>query len=387
MNVNKKILVCIIFISLVQMATNGISSILGNIQEYYSDYPTFLTQFLMTFPSLFIVIFTLLSAYLLKYFSKKVLIECGLTLVIVAGIVSFFGYTSIYILFLGAALLGMGVGMCASFAISLISDYFVPESRSKIVGIQTASSNIGSMIMTFVGGLLAVLGWHYNYLVYFIAIPGLILSHFWLDNKKEEASQSGNVKECKYSFKLSLIIIVFMILFYIGPTSIALLLIEKGFENPVLAGTGATMFLLGGALASILFAYLNKIFKNYCIMMGFIVLSLGFLVMNVTDYLAIIYIGLFIAGTSISFVMPRCMLLISTHEKKENVALATAIGMSASNVGILIAPIFTIVTGWFNVELTSVRITIAIGLSLFIAIIGIFIIFLGGRKNEKSCSN
>ena len=127
MKQNNKILICIICISFVQMATNGISAILANIQSYFGSYPVSTIQFLMTFPSLFIIIFTLVSAKLLQYFSKKKLIEFGLVCVILSGILSFAGYKSLLVLFVGAALLGIGVGFCASFAISLISDYYAPN--------------------------------------------------------------------------------------------------------------------------------------------------------------------------------------------------------------------------------------------------------------------
>lgn len=66
-------------------------------------------------------------------FSKKKLIEFGLICVIGSGILSFVGYQSLVILFVGAALLGVGVGFCASFAISLISDYYAPNQRGKLL--------------------------------------------------------------------------------------------------------------------------------------------------------------------------------------------------------------------------------------------------------------
>ncbi|WP_075876490.1 MFS transporter [Merdibacter massiliensis] len=134
MNKKTKIIICILLISFVQMSTNGISAILVNIQNHFPTVPTSLVQLLMTFPSLFIIIFTMISAYLLRYFSKKKLIEAGLFLVCCAGVLSYFCYNSLLLLFVGAGLLGSGTGLCASFAISLISDYFAANERQKIMG-------------------------------------------------------------------------------------------------------------------------------------------------------------------------------------------------------------------------------------------------------------
>lgn len=115
----------ILTMSFVQMATNGIAAILGNIARDFPEASTTNVQFLMTFPSLFIFVVTLLSAWLCRYFSKKVLVESGLILVCISGILSF--------LFIWGGILGVGVGLVAALAISLISDYFEGEEKSSLL--------------------------------------------------------------------------------------------------------------------------------------------------------------------------------------------------------------------------------------------------------------
>lgn len=368
MKKKNKLLICILLVSFVQMATNGIGAILGNIQTYFNDVSLSLIQFLMTFPSLFIIVFTLLSAFLLKYFSKKQMIEIGLIMVCLSGIISFIGYHSLFVLYFAAAILGIGSGLCGSLAISLLSDYFDEKDRQKYMGWQTAAANFGSMAMTFFGGLLATLSWNYNYLVYFIALPGLIAVHFWLDNEKAGRKEKQDFKQCSYSFKLGLFIILFMVFFYIGPTSIAIALQEKGFAASSLAGIGTSIFLFGGVVFSLIFVYLQRILSSFCISFGILVLDLGFLLMFLGNSLVVFYLGCFIAGGSISFVMPSCMFLISKKERVENISAGTAIAMAASNVGTLIAPSFTFIcSSVFHKELMSER--------FFVAIICCFLIF------------
>lgn len=383
MNKKTKIIICILLISFVQMSTNGISAILVNIQNHFPAVPTSLVQLLMTFPSLFIILFTMISAYLLRYFSKKKLIEVGLFLVCCAGVLSYFCYNSLLLLFVGAGLLGSGTGLCASFAISLISDYFAANERQKIMGWQTAASNLGSMIMTFAGGLLALISRQSNYIVYFIALPGLLTTHFWLDDRKVDQQQGGSIKDCGYSLRLCLLIILFMVFFYIGPTSIALSLAEKGFSDPSLAGTGSTLFLLGGTLCAMCFGKFHQYLQTYCIATGFLLLAIGLFGMAIATALSVFYLFCFIAGSSISLVMPKCMLLISLNEKKESVSLATALAMSASNVGTLIAPGFTVICGALNQTLTTQRLYLACMLCSLIFVIMVILNIVGGRKNER----
>lgn len=383
MNQKNKIIICILLISFVQMSTNGIAAILVNIQNHFPTVRTSTIQLLMTFPSLFIIIFTLLAAYLLRYFSKKLLIEIGLTLVCIAGIVSYFCYESLLMLFIGAALLGSGTGMCASFAISLISDYFNERERQKIMGYQTAAANLGSMLMTFLGGLLALISWRCNYFVYFLALPGLICTHLWLKNEKSAIKNNGNLNDLGYSLKLGLLIVIFMVFFYSAPTSIALLLAEKGYSNPSLAGIGSTIFLLGGTLCALAFGRIAQYIEKYCIEAGFILLLLGLLIMASSRSLVMYFLGCFIAGSSISLIMPKCMLLISINTPKRSVALATALAMAASNVGTLIAPGFTIICSYLNQNLTSQRLYLAGYICIFIVFISLLNKLIGGLKNGK----
>ena len=383
MNRKNKIIICILLISFVQMSTNGVAAILFDIQTHFSNVPVSLVQLLMTFPSLFIIIFTMLSAYLLRYFSKKLLIELGLSLVCIAGIFSFVCYESLMCLFIGAALLGSGTGLCASFAISLISDFFQNQERQKIMGWQAAASNLGSMLMTFLGGLFALISWRYNYFVYFIAFPGLIATHYWLDDRKSEIKYTGSFNDLTYGIRISTLIIFFMIFFYTGPTSIALLLAEKGYTDTSLAGTGSTIFLLGGTICALGFGKLNEYLKQFCIEMGFLVLSIGLAIMGFSNSLLIYFVGCFIAGSSISFIMPKCMLLISLNTPKHTIALATALAMAASNVGTLIAPIFTVICDLFDQTLTSQRIYVSSYACIAFILFLIVSKFFGGKKNEK----
>lgn len=249
---------------------------------------------------------------------------------------------SLLVLFIWAAILGIGVGLVSALAISLISDYFDGDEKSSLLGIQTSAANLGSMLMTFLGGILATISWNCNYLIYFLALPGLILTICYLP--KEQIKEQGKMEAAKvekFVWFYCMITAVFMLFFYIGPTNIALMLQEEQIGNTVLAGIAATILLLGGALMGMSFGKLSAYIGKKTIPLGFLILAFGYMIMYASKNIILFYIGCLIIGASISIVMPQCMLQIASKGSSAAVTLGVALAMSASNLGTFINPILT----------------------------------------------
>ncbi len=109
-----------------------------------------------------------------------------------------------------------------------------------MLGYQTGAANAGSMIMTYVGGVLATIAWQFDYLVYLLAIPGLILTLLFVP-KQNVVTQNQVVTE-KKKFKIEahevlfcVVAAVYMLMFYLGPTNIALYFSEKQIGNTMTA--------------------------------------------------------------------------------------------------------------------------------------------------------
>lgn len=85
-------------------------------------------QFLMTCPSIFVVVMSLLSTWLCNFIPRKKLVTTGLCLVCCSGIFSVLFHESLVILYVWAAVLGIGIGMVVPTAFVLISEYFTVYS-------------------------------------------------------------------------------------------------------------------------------------------------------------------------------------------------------------------------------------------------------------------
>ena len=139
----------ILTMSLVQMGANGIAPILAQIGETFSAASPARIQFLMTFPTIFSLIFTMITAFVSDVIPKKKLVVAGLTVVGLGGVLAFCFHGSLAILFLWAAVIGIGIGMVAPVAPALINENFSGGDKQMMLGLQNSSSTAGGMLMSF----------------------------------------------------------------------------------------------------------------------------------------------------------------------------------------------------------------------------------------------
>ncbi|WP_371296786.1 MFS transporter [Ruminococcus sp.] len=345
---NSGLKAAILTMSFIQMATNAVSSILANIAMEFPDASVTTIQYLMTFPNLMIVAVSVIAAGLAEHISKRTLAATGLLLATVSGILSFAVHGSILILYVWAGMLGIGVGLVVPMANSLISDYFQGNERDTMLGYQTGAANAGSMIMTYVGGVLATIAWQFDYLVYLLAIPGLILTLMFVP--KQNVVAKNDIATEKKKFKIvprevvfCIVAAVYMLMFYLGPTNIALYFSEKQIGNTMTAGTASSLLLLGGVLMGFFFGKLAEKIGKHTITLGFVTLFVGYTLIYIKGQLIPTYIGCLFVGMSNPLVMPQCMGSVVTEDKQRSTVMMSVV-FAIANLGTFLAPGITTIS-------------------------------------------
>ncbi len=348
MNTKQKNLlkIAIITMSFVQMGTNGIAPILAQIAAAFPDASATRVQFLMTFPSIFCLIFTLITAFLSDVLPKKTLALGGLSIVGAGGVLACCFHGSLNILFLWAAVLGIGIGMVAPLAPALINERFINQEKQTMLGLQNAANTLGSMLMTFIGGFLAVMGWQFGYLVYLLGIPGIIFTIIGLPrDKKTSAVKADAPKRDPFRlviWKEMIITLVLLMGFSAVPANLAMLVAERGLGDTSLSGMMSTVFLFGGMAFGILFGKVSSVLKKRTDLTGAILLAVGALIIASSSSIPLLFVACFLAGSSISLIMPTCM--GSASRLKGYETLNSALLLSASFVGVFITPLLTSLT-------------------------------------------
>lgn len=345
---NSGLKAAILTMSFIQMATNAVSSILANIATEFPDASVTTIQYLMTFPNLMIVAVSVIAAGLAERISKRTLAATGLLLAAVSGILSFAVHGSILILYVWAGMLGIGVGLVVPMANSLISDYFQENERDTMLGYQTGAANAGSMIMTYVGGVLATIAWQFDYLVYLLAIPGLILTLMFVPKQNVVAKDTVTTEKKKlkisaYEALFCIVAAVYMLMFYLGPTNIALYFSEKQIGNTMTAGMASSLLLLGGVLMGFFFGKLAEKIGKHTITLGFMALFIGYTLIYIKGQLIPTYIGCILVGMSNPLVLPQCMGSVVSEDKQRTTVMMSVV-FAIANLGTFLAPAITTIS-------------------------------------------
>ena len=324
----------ILTMSLVQMGANGIAPILAQIGETFSSASPTRIQFLMTFPTIFSLIFTMITAFISDIIPKKKLVVAGLIVVGAGGVLAFCFHGSLGILFLWAAVIGIGIGMVAPVAPALINENFRDSEKQMLLGLQNSSSTGGGMLMSFIGGFLALAGWPFGYLVYLIGIPGLIFALIGLPKDSRAASEKTD-GAIRGKFRLviwkeMIITILLLTAFSSVPANISMLVEERALGDTSVSGTLSTVFLAGGLAGGLLYGRIAPLLKRFTSTLGSFLLAAG--------ALGIALVGCFFAGFA-TMVMPANLAAAGRLPGYET--LNSALILSASFIGAFITPVLT----------------------------------------------
>ena len=155
----------------------AVSPILGDLNKIFPSATDLEIQMLSSLPSLLIIPFILLSGKLTEKVNNLLLLQIGLTIFGVSGILYLLS-NKMWQLIAISAMLGIGSGLIVPLSTGLISRYFVGAYRTKQFGYSSAITNITLVLATTLTGYLAEVNWHLPFLVYLFPFISIFLTHY-----------------------------------------------------------------------------------------------------------------------------------------------------------------------------------------------------------------
>lgn len=153
----------------------AVSPILGQMSAIFPHASEFDIQLLSSLPSLLTIPFILLSGKLTERVNNITLLQAGLVIFALSGVLYLFS-TQMWQLIAVSALLGIGAGIIVPLSTGLISRHFEGRYRTQQFGLSSAITNVTLVLATMLTGYLAEVNWHLPFVVYLVPVLSLLLS-------------------------------------------------------------------------------------------------------------------------------------------------------------------------------------------------------------------
>ena len=390
---SKALMWTILLISFVQMpqfailpGTNLIST------EIFPELALQTVQTVMSLPGIVAVVVGVLSSLLIRYgwVSKKDMTIGGLTFLALTGVVALVFRTSIWQLCLMNFLIGAGIGTYVPSSQSIMFDSFDEDKRQFISGIQFSCINGGGLIMSLLCGLLITIVWYGGHLIMLVAVPIIIVAFIVIPKDKKMRSSPENVvvrsKLPSGVYFYTLMIVMFMIIYSVVTINISTHLDREALGGPSTAGVATALLMGGGVAAGFFFPKLSSVLRDQLIPVSFFVLAIGFALMRFfPSSLAITFVAMFLSGTTMSLLVPRCIFSVSNLTDPTNSATATMLVCCiAPGSGQFLSPlIMTNLTLALGGESTRFRFLFTAFVCLALAL-GLFLFNVWRERRERA---
>lgn len=169
----------------------AVSPILGDLTKIFPKATDLDIQMLTSLPSLLIIPFVLLGGKLTEKVDFVRILQIGLWLFAVSGVLYLLS-NKMWQLIVVSALLGIGSGLIIPLSTGLISRYFVGAYRVKQFGLSSSITNFTLVIATAVTGYLAEESWHLPFIVYLLPLVSIMLIGHLKTNRPESVSATSS---------------------------------------------------------------------------------------------------------------------------------------------------------------------------------------------------
>lgn len=260
------------------MSNVAIVTALPHLKDHFTNVSNieFYSRLMLTLPSFVIALLAPILGHIIFKYGKKKSVIIALIVFSISGSAGLYLQTLEMLLF-SRAIFGIAVATLMIVSTSLIGDYFKLEHRHKFMGYQSAFMALGGVVFVVGGGVLSDINWRYSFSIYLI---GFILLPFVITQIKEVIVTEDSSEEIEVDSNMYFIYFLaffYMIIFFILPTQIPFLLIEKFKASGSFAGTIIAIAFVFNALGAITFSKIkNRYSYSTIYLIGLFIIAIGF---------------------------------------------------------------------------------------------------------------
>ena len=308
--------------TLTVMAGATIAPALPAMRESFAAVPNadYLVRLALTLPALFIALGAPFVGIAIDRLGRKPLLLLSLVLYGIAGS-SGFVLSTLGMILVGRAFLGISVAGIMTTATTLIADYYTGTARAQFLGLQAGFMGLGGVLFLSLGGFLADSNWRSPFLIYSMAFALIPFAAIFLPepDRRLPAAAKGDVISPAQPFPLNLVMLTYgialitQIVFYLIPTQLPFYLQQIANATPSQSGLAIALSTLFSAASSILYRQIKGRFGFTAIYgMSFANMALGYALISWASSYGMVLVGLAIAGVGLGLLMPNMNLCLTS---------------------------------------------------------------------------
>jgi MFS family permease len=309
--------------TLTVMSGATIAPSLPAMQQYFADVANadYWVRLVLTAPALFIAIGAPFVGVLIDQLGRKGVLSTALAVYGLAGS-SGLWLSSIGLILVGRALLGLSVAGIMTTATALIADYYIGKARGQFLGLQAAFMALGGVVFLTVGGFLADINWRLPFFIYLIAlllVPCVLL--LLPEPNRTGSGTQANVQSEPVSLPMTLVGLTYgialltQIVFYLIPVQLPFYLKNLVNASATQSGLAIALSTLFSAISSILYQRVKERISFISVYgLAFLNMALGYGLISLANGYGVVLPGLAIAGLGMGLLMPNmnfCLTSIS----------------------------------------------------------------------------
>lgn len=342
---SKMLIPSILSVSLLTiMAPTAISPALAAIKDAFPGISATQAKLVLTLPTLVMMPIGLFSARLTTKIDKKKLLLTGMFLFLIFGVAGGF-VNDFKLLLLTRVFFGLGLGIMTPLSTSLIFD-FAPDTnkRSKLLGIQGASNQLGGLVFMSLSGILASISWRYSFLTYAFVIVSIILTSLFLPSippyKPEGKNNGSNKKMSKKILLLAFFAMMIFACYFVINTDLALFMDVEHIGDAKLCGYALSLMRIPAIIAGVMLAWIMRNLKDWTMPFATLIMASGYLIIAYAHSYGILMVGCLVVGLGGGFALPPISLYLPRIVTPRQRTFGVAIIMSVAQLGQFISPYY-----------------------------------------------
>ncbi len=266
-------------------------------------------RMVVALPALFTAMGAPLAGSLIDRFGRKRLLVAAVLLYGVAGTLPGL-LSSLPLILVCRALLGLSVGGLMTTATALITDYYSGPERGAVLGRQAAFMGVGGLVFLVSGGLLADISWRAPFAVYlyaFLLLPFIL--RFVTEPEVKQGAAGGAAQGAlpwRTLWLVYALALTGMLIFYMIPVQLPFLLRQLGESRAALAGLAVGISTVVGSVVSLRYAQVRQRLGYRSIMaVLFACMGCGYVIIGLAGTYAVVVGGLAVSGLGQGLLTPN----------------------------------------------------------------------------------